>query len=53
MKKLKPLQIYLIGAGLGIASGIVIKPFSETAHTIVVVLALLVCIGGVVKYFRS
>jgi hypothetical protein len=56
MKKLwslKPLHIYLIGVGLSLVSGVVVQPFSQGLHTAIVVLALLICIAGVVKYFRS
>lgn len=51
--KLKPLHIYLIGSAVGLLSGLLIRPISETAHTVMVLVALAICIFGIVRYFRS
>lgn len=53
MRKLKPLHIYLIGSAVGLLSGALIRPFSETAHTIMVLIAIGICIYGIIKHFRS
>lgn len=53
LSSLKPLHIYLIGSALSIVSGLLIRPFSETAHTAVLILSIIIMLMGVVKYFRS
>lgn len=56
MKKftnLKPLHLYLLGSVISIVSGILIRPLSETAHTVFLIIAIIVSVLGVVKYFRS
>ncbi|HEX9979313.1 MAG TPA: hypothetical protein VGB50_01975 [Flavobacterium sp.] len=55
MKKLRTLstlQILLFGGFLAIVSGLIIRPFNESAHTGVVVVALAICLYAIVKSFR-
>jgi len=52
-KNMKPLHIYLIGSLLSILSGIILRPFSEMAHTFIVVLAIGICLLGIVKHLRT
>jgi hypothetical protein len=51
-KKLKPLQIYLIGSGLALVSGIVVKPFAPMGHSFFVFVSLAICIYGIYRHFR-
>ncbi len=56
MKKLynlKPLHLYLLGSALSIVSGLLIRPHSETAHIVMLLMSLIIIVMGVVKYFRS
>jgi len=53
IRKLKPLYIYFIGATLSILSGIVVKPFNETEHNVVCVIALGICIFGIYRHLKD
>lgn len=52
LKKLKPLHIYLIGAVIGLMSGALLRPINATAHAIVIILAIGICIFGIVRHIR-
>lgn len=52
-QKLSPLQIHLIGGALAVVSGIVVRPFNETAHSVVVAIALAICLYAIYRYFKN
>lgn len=53
LTKLKPLQIYLLSAVIGLLSGLLIRPLNNTAHSVVVVLAVLLFVYGIIRHFRT
>ena len=53
LRKWKPVQIYILGAGVGFLNRIITKPFSETGYTIGVFVAISICLYGVYRYFKK
>ena len=53
LKRLSPLQIYLLGGALALASGLAVKPFSKMAHSGVLIVCLLIYAIGIAKHFRK
>lgn len=52
INRLSPLQWYLTGGLLAVAARFV-EPHSEMAYVVMVGVAVVLCITGIVKYFRS
>ena len=52
LKNMKPLYIYLLGGVISMVSGLFLKPFSESAHTVIVIFSLCICIFAIYKHLR-
>ncbi len=53
VQKIKPLYIYLAGGVMAMISGWFLRPVSDTAHSVVVLLCLGLCLFGIYRHFKS